>query len=323
MTAVESGGPTVGWRFDGERGPVTFDPAAEAPGGGVRWLSFDGAAASPLEWLQQHGFADASAASLAPADDPRPALLRSGGRIAVSLRTAATGKAAAGAPVEPVLILAEPGLVVTVRRGPVAALEALEADPAAAGRVADAGALLAVLVERCVDGLEPVVDGITEQMDLLEERLIGRTEDSLVPVLGQHRRTALHVHRRVAPQREVLHRLAAEAPEWMDDRARALIARAAEACGRMLEDIQAARDHAALVQDEMAAQQNERLNRRLYLFTIIASIFLPLTFFTGLLGANVEGIPYATAAWAFAVVAALCVLIATVQFLVLRWFRLL
>jgi zinc transporter len=78
-----------------------------------------------------------------------------------------------------------------------------------------------------------------------------------------------------------------------------------------------------VIQEELSARLAERLNRRLYLFTVVASIFLPLTFFTGLLGANVDGIPYADRSWAFALVAGICVAIAAAQFAILRVMRLL
>jgi zinc transporter len=53
------------------------------------------------------------------------------------------------------------------------------------------------------------------------------------------------------------------------------------------------------------------------LISVVAFIFLPLTFITGLLGMNVEGIPYAHSPEAFWGVVALCVLLAVV---VMVWF---
>jgi zinc transporter len=49
----------------------------------------------------------------------------------------------------------------------------------------------------------------------------------------------------------------------------------------------------------------------------VAFIFLPLTFITGLLGMNVEGIPYAHSHWSFWGVVIFCVLVGIA---VLAWF---
>jgi zinc transporter len=61
--------------------------------------------------------------------------------------------------------------------------------------------------------------------------------------------------------------------------------------------------------------QTERMNRNTYLFSIIAGVFLPAGFFTGLLGVNISGIPGTETPWAFTL---FCVgLFATMAFEVL------
>ena len=41
----------------------------------------------------------------------------------------------------------------------------------------------------------------------------------------------------------------------------------------------------------MASRMAEQMNSRMYLLTIVAALFLPLGFVTGLMGVNVAGIP--------------------------------
>jgi len=53
----------------------------------------------------------------------------------------------------------------------------------------------------------------------------------------------------------------------------------------------ALRERAQVMQDEPTNRLSEQMNRNMYLLTIVASIFLPLGFITGLLGVNVGGIP--------------------------------
>jgi len=61
----------------------------------------------------------------------------------------------------------------------------------------------------------------------------------------------------------------------------------------------------------------EQVDQRSLYIAIVAFIFLPLTFITGLLGMNVEGIPYAHSPWAFWGVVAFCILVGLA---VLGWF---
>ena len=55
----------------------------------------------------------------------------------------------------------------------------------------------------------------------------------------------------------------------------------------------------AVIQDEVNSRFAEQINRAMYLLSIVACVFLPLTLLTGLLGINVAGIPWANAKWAF------------------------
>ena len=72
----------------------------------------------------------------------------------------------------------------------------------------------------------------------------------------------------------------------------------------VVEDLEAARERTAVTQDELDNRLSEQLNRRMYALSIVAGIFLPLSFVTGLLGINVAGIPGSETGWAFAAVCA-------------------
>ena len=85
----------------------------------------------------------------------------------------------------------------------------------------------------------------------------------------------------------------------------------------MAEELEAVRERAALLHEQLTDLRAEQIDKRALLISVVAFIFLPLTFITGLLGMNVDGIPYAHSPWAFWGVVTLCVLIG---FGVLGWF---
>ena len=58
----------------------------------------------------------------------------------------------------------------------------------------------------------------------------------------------------------------------------------------------------------------ENTNRTSYLLTIVAAIFLPLGFITGLLGINVGGMPGVESEWAFAIVCLIIVIIGVLEY---------
>jgi zinc transporter len=69
----------------------------------------------------------------------------------------------------------------------------------------------------------------------------------------------------------------------------------------------------------MASTISEQMNARMYVLSIVAAIFLPLGFFTGLMGINVGGMPRVEDGEAFWVVVAMCVGLMLVLGVIFRW----
>jgi len=86
---------------------------------------------------------------------------------------------------------------------------------------------------------------------------------------------------------------------WLDATARARIVESADRMTRTVEELDAARDRAAVTQEELQSKIGEATNQRLYLLAIITAVFLPLGFVCGLLGVNVGGVPLQHEDWAF------------------------
>ena len=72
---------------------------------------------------------------------------------------------------------------------------------------------------------------------------------------------------------------------------------------RFIEDLDSARDRAAVTQEELQTRLSDQMNKTMYLLTVVATLLLPASLLTGLLGINVGGVPGVESNWAFAVVA--------------------
>ncbi len=131
------------------------------------------------------------------------------------------------------------------------------------------------------------------------------------------RSQAIGYRRFVAPDRDALRTLASLDFDWLADDDRLHIVEAADRFARMTEELEAVRERAALLHEQITDLRAEQVDQRALVISIVAFIFLPLTFITGLLGMNVEGIPYAREPWAFWGVVGFCVAIGAI---VLGWF---
>ncbi len=125
---------------------------------------------------------------------------------------------------------------------------------------------------------------------MLEEHLLSeRTMDRVD--LADIRRQLIVSRRYLAPQRDLFSRLANEKVGWLelDDLRR--LQEIADRLGRWLEDLDSSIARTSLLADEMNALLTEAMTRRTYIMSIMAMVFLPATFLTGLFGVNLGGIP--------------------------------
>jgi zinc transporter len=183
--------------------------------------------------------------------------------------------------------------------------------------------LVVEIADRLVERMGPTLADIDEQIDHLEEAIVAGVVGDLRGELASLRQKAIVLRRYIAPQRDALARLQAEPAAGLSDISRLHLREISDAVTRYVEDLDAARERAAVVQDQIANRIAEEMNRRMYLLSVVAAVFLPLGLITGLLGINVGGIPGAETRWAFGFVTLLLVLIAAAQIFLFRRTRLL
>jgi zinc transporter len=189
---------------------------------------------------------------------------------------------------------------------------------AEAGKICDAGDLVAAYAREISRELDPQVALLGDQLDGCESELDEGNLYRLRTQIARIRSEAIAFRRFVAPNRDALTELARLDFDWLADDDRLHIREAADRFARMTEELEAVRERAALLHEQLTDLRAEQLDQRGLHIAVVAFIFLPLTFLTGLLGMNVEGIPYAQARWAFWGVVAACVLVGIA---VLAWFR--
>jgi zinc transporter len=136
--------------------------------------------------------------------------------------------------------------------------------------------------------------------------------------LATLRRQTITLRRYLAPQRDAFAKLVTEKITWFDDDSRLRLREVSDRLIRNIEDLDAVRERAAVTQEELLSRLSDQMNTRMYVLSVVAAIFLPLGFLTGLLGINVGGIPGAEYPWAFLLFILFLVGIVAVQML---WFK--
>lgn len=303
-------GLVFGLRLDGWGGAT---PAAAAEGDDARplWLHLERHDPAIQRWLATGAGVPAGVARALLEEDTRPRCVVRPDGVLLILRGVNLDPTAQHEETVAVRLWATADRVLSLRRYRVMAVtdlrEALEAGEGPT-TVAD---LVLRIVERLTARMIPEIDGMEEALVRMEVDALGDGVAVDRERLSGIRRRALVLHRYLAPQREAL----VEFRRGAGDRLAGLdpldFQETIDRVTRLVEDLDALRSRAAIVEDGLALKTAERMNRNMYWLSIVATVFLPIGFITGLLGVNVGGIPGAETPWAFAgLVAALAGLIA-------------
>ena len=186
-----------------------------------------------------------------------------------------------------------------------------------AGKILDPGDLVAAFAREISRQLDPQVAELGDLLDDCESAMETKSIYKLRTSIAEIRSQAIAFRRFVAPDRDALTTLAAMDVDWLEEQDRLHINEAADRFARMTEELEAVRERSALLHEQLTDLRAEQVDQRALVISIVAFIFLPLTFITGLLGMNVEGIPYAQRPWAFWGVVGFCLLVGLG---VLAWF---
>jgi zinc transporter len=167
--------------------------------------------------------------------------------------------------------------------------------------------------------LEPLITRMSEDTAEFEDGVLGDDAESHTEALNALRRKAFHVRRYLSPFQTLLRLVVSDPMVNATDEERRALDGAAELVERYLNAVEDCRERTMLLHDLIEARVSQTMARATYNLTIVATVFLPLTFVTGLLGMNVAGIPEEHAPWGFWIVVVCLIVLAIASWGWLRW----
>lgn len=291
-------------------------------GDGFVWIHLERPAADGTDWLS-HSDLSFTVREALDAQETRPRSVVHGNGILINLRGVNLAEGADPEDMVSLRIWVTKQLVVTVQRRPLRAVDDVLDSVLRQLGPRDSGELVARLALRLADRAEPIVAELNESIDDLEteledlDRLPSRAE------LAEVRRVSIMLRRYMFPQRDALSTFAIEDMDWLTTLARERMREATERVTRLSEELDAIRDRAEVVQDQIMDMRAEASNRQMLVLSVVAAIFLPLGLITGLLGINVGGMPGSNDPNAFWAVCVMLVVITAGEIWLFRWMGLL
>jgi magnesium transporter len=193
------------------------------------------------------------------------------------------------------------GFLVTAHNDPLYSIasvrNAVETDARPMRRGADF--LAHELADTLVDNVMPTIDRMADVADDIEEDVIRLRSRNILDGILKLKRSAMRVHRIMAPQREVLNRLSRGEFSQVGPDARIFFRDIYDHLVRLEDLNQSTLDRAdnslATYLSAVANRQNETMR----VLAIVATIFMPLTLLAGIYGMNFKYMPELEWHWGY------------------------
>ena len=188
------------------------------------------------------------------------------------------------------------------------------------GRIRKMGSdyLLYTLLDALVDSYYGVLEKIGDRVENLEDELMDSPEPETLQLIHNMKRELVFLRRSVWPIREIIGSLERGESGLISEKTTIFYRDVYDHTIQVIDTIETCRDIVSGMMDLFLSSVSNRMNEVMKMLTVIATIFIPLTFVAGIYGMNFEFMPELKLRWGYPTVWAGMIIIGIVMFL---WFK--
>ena len=176
-------------------------------------------------------------------------------------------------------------------------------------RKANSHLLFHALVDRVVDQYLVRADELDQLTEEMETLVINTPEKATASDIHKHKRKILHLRRITLPLKDLLGNLIRSEHVDLGKATVHLFRDTSDHALWLGEECEMLRETVSGLMEVYLSSLDVKMNKIMKVLTIISTIFIPLTFLTGLYGMNFLYIPFSAQSWGFYAMLAICVLI--------------
>jgi magnesium transporter len=142
-----------------------------------------------------------------------------------------------------------------------------------------------------VDNYFEVLDSIEDKIEILEENISlgnGETDKAAIYTL---KKELLKIRKSIAPLREAINQFGRSESPLIDEKTTLFVRDVYDHIIQITDNVDSLRDILSGLQDLYISEVSLKMNKIMQFLTIVTSIFVPISFLTGLYGMNFEYIP--------------------------------
>ncbi len=160
----------------------------------------------------------------------------------------------------------------------------------AVGHVRQSGAdhLAYCLIDAVIDGYFPVLETTGERLEVLEDEILGCPTSGTSARVHEIKRNLMTLRRAIWPLREAMNSLVRDPSPLVNDETRLYLRDCYDHTVRVIDFIETYRELGSDLMDLYLSSVSQRMTEVMKVLTIIATIFIPLTFISSIYGMNFQ-----------------------------------
>ncbi|MFW6149797.1 MAG: magnesium/cobalt transporter CorA [Atribacterota bacterium] len=170
-----------------------------------------------------------------------------------------------------------------------------------AGKIRKGGAdyLIYSLLDSIVDQYFLILEKLGNKIELLEDDLINQPSPENLQIINQSKRNLIFLRNAVWPLREIINKLEKDESKLIKKTTKLFLRDVYDHTIQVIETVEALRDMVSGLMDIYLSSVSNKMNEVMKVLTIIATIFIPLTFLAGIYGMNFHYMPELSWKWAY------------------------
>lgn len=182
-------------------------------------------------------------------------------------------------------------------------------DPQTKLQGGNSSVLFHTLIDRVVDQYLVRADELENETDELEQLVITSPSSTDAPTIHRHKAKILSLRRMTSPLKDILATMIRVEHPFLDKNTKILLTDIQDHALWLAEECEMLRETVSSVMEVYLSSLDTKMNSIMKVLTIISTIFIPLTFLTGLYGMNFSYMPLAAYRWGFYGMLVCCMLV--------------
>ena len=286
---------------------------------GLAWVHLDARNKSIREWLESEvGYLDHLIIDALTAGETRPRVMEFDSGLLIILRGVNLSDDSEPEDMVSIRMWIDSERIITIQRRDMKSLFKLRTQVKEGKLIKNSGEFLYNLIYQNLFITSPFLYALGDKVDDLEEKIMNTHDVAFREEVLQIRTKLTTFKRYLSPQKEAIAKLRICEQSWINDWSKRHFQENLNQITMMLEEAEETRDRAQILHDEIFHGLSEKLNKTMYIVSLVTSIFIPLTFFTSIFSVNIGGLPGVDNFSAFGWMMIVMLMMATLQLLLFK-----